>query len=105
MSPVIHKKLHEDSLYYVEFLRECLSMIEGVEENVDHIEKDIMNNRVNIEQLLMQKVIATDKGTKRSEDSWMMSKIQLLQEKMLENEMKMSELKERSEMQIIGQLK
>lgn len=41
----------------------------------------------------MQKVIVSDKpvlGSKRSEDSWMIEKIQHLEEKMLENERRMN---------------
>jgi hypothetical protein len=71
--------MNENSQFFKEFLRECLMAIENVEDNVTDIEKDLMDNRQSIERLLTNK--NTEKhvlGSKRSEDSWMLEKIQEL---------------------------
>lgn len=63
-----------------------------------------MRNKLNVERLLMQKIGGVERpglGSKRSEDSWMLEKIQQLEEQVMENQRRMMEHKQLTELQII----
>jgi hypothetical protein len=79
ISPLMNKRLNENSQFFKDFLRDCLMVIGNVEDSVTGIEKDLMGNRQSIERLLTNKNVEKPVlGSKGSEDSWMFEKIQQL---------------------------
>jgi hypothetical protein len=80
----MNKRLNENNQFFKEFLRDCLMNIGNLEDSVSGIEKDLMDNKHSIERLLMNKNSEKPAlGSKGSEDSWMLDKIQQLEDKLL----------------------
>lgn len=79
ISPLMTKRVNENNQFFKEFLRECLLNIGSLENSVSGIEKDLIDNRQSIERLLMNRNAEKPAlGSKGSEDSWMLEKIQQL---------------------------